>query len=228
MATRSSPTPRRRKQPAVDRRADPATAGSLHQLKGLLARPIGLERRAGRWHVVLVERRVKPEREAPPTLPQLRTELRARLLAHRIDHAAEVMRHLVFVHDEMGQRGWPGVEALPAALLGKALVQATMLASDDPSPALALLIDRLRMVRAGAELREERAAASARQEQSRAALPAAPPGAESKPAPAPQRQAEATGPDTVVSETTQEDFDEVERSWVYEPTPGKAPPEPGK
>ncbi len=224
MATRSSSTPRRRKRPAVERRADPATAGSLHQLKGLLARPIGLEQRAGRWHVVLVERRVTPEVAAPPTLTQQRTELRARLMAHRIDHAELVMRHLVFVHDELGKRGWPGVEALPAALLGKALVQAKLLVSDDPSPAMVSLIDRLRLVRAGAELREERAATRERESQWQAAAAQPIPEPQDK---APARRHEAApGPDTVVSEATHEEFEEVERSWVEAPPPGAVEPDP--
>jgi hypothetical protein len=226
MATRSSAKPRRHKQPAVDRRADPATASSLHQLKGLLARPIGLERRAGRWHVVLVERRVKAAADLPATPSQMRSELRARLLAHRIDHAAEVMRHLVFVHDEMGKRGWPGVEALPAPLLGKALVQAKMLASEDPSPALSTFIDRLRLVRAGAELREERAATRAREAQASAAMPLVPLGAEAHDGPSSRPGQPPAGPDTVVSEATQEEFEEVERSWVEEPRAGAAPAEP--
>jgi hypothetical protein len=185
MSKRPPPTQGPHRKPDAERRthAD-APVGSLRHLKGLLGRPIGLERRDGQLHVVLVERRRSP-RTAQPALEPLRAELRARLLTHGTADAARVMRHLVFVHDELGRGGWRGVEALPAPVLARALAQAEMLASAEASAPLSLLVDRLRLAQAAAGLREERAARLA-----------------------------AGAASLEVSETTQEAFDEVERSWV--------------
>ena len=53
----SSPPPRKllRTRPKRERRAPAGAPGSLRWLHGLLGRPVGLERRDGQWHVVLVE-----------------------------------------------------------------------------------------------------------------------------------------------------------------------------
>jgi hypothetical protein len=110
--------------------------------------------------------------------------------------AAQLMRHLVCVHDELGRKGWTGVGALPASVLRLALVQADMLADGDTAPPLSLFIDQLRLLQVAAELREER--------QSRL------------------KGLEASS--TVeVSETTQEDFEAMERSWLGTVPPHEAP-----
>ena len=73
-----------RRVPVKDRRGAPGakgTTGSLRRLKGLLGRPLGLERRGGRLRVVLIDRRRASPADQPPSLSQLRAELRARLLA---------------------------------------------------------------------------------------------------------------------------------------------------
>lgn len=198
MTTRPSRTPGRHKQPRIDRRAAPDNAGSLQRLRGLLVRPLRLEQRGGRWRLVLVERRSAPRGDGAPSLSQLRAELRARLVAYRIDHSGRVMRHVAFVRDELGRRGWAGAEALPAAVLARALVQAEMLASSDPSPAMALLTDRLRWMATAAQLREERIA---------------------------RQRAGGQRASIEVSETTHEEFSEVERSWVGDaPPPDRAGP----
>ena len=178
-----------RRTPVKDRRSGSGvkgTTGSLRRLKGLLGRPLGLERRDGRLHVVLVDRRRASPDDQSLSLPQLRAELRARLLAQGHDQTAHVMRHLVFVHDELGRKGWTGIEALPSQVLGKALVQAEMLASEEPSPSLAMLVERLRSLKLAADLREERKSRS--------------------------KDLEAGGR-IEVSSSTYEEFEAMERSW---------------
>lgn len=189
-----------RKAPVTERRAPRPVPGSLRWLKSLLARPIGFERRGLQLHVVLVDRRRKPTVERPLSLPQLRDELRARLIAHEHEHASKMMRHLVFVHDELGRKGWPGVGALPARVLSKARVQAEILRSEESSAALVTLIDHLRPLQVAAELREER----------------------------------KTGDITAdkdsrveVTEATQEEYEEMERSWVGTLPPDLVVPERG-
>lgn len=171
----------------AERRSPPGAPGSLRWFKGLLGRPVALQRRDGRLHMVLVERRRPPEERRAQALEMLRDELRTRLLGDAHEHAAQAMRHLVFVHDELGRKGWAGVEAMPALVLRKALVQAQMLQDQEASPALTKLIDRVRVLLVGAELREERQARCVGQRD--------------------HAQVE-------VSEATQEDFEATERSWV--------------
>ena len=195
--TRNGP----RKMPVKDRRAAPGAKGSLRQLKGLLGRPLGLEWRGGQLHVVLIDRRRASPADQPPSLSQLRAELRARLLAHEHDHTAQVMRHLVFVHDVLGRKGWPGAGALPGQVLGKALVQAEMLASEEPSPSLAMIVERLRLLQVAANLREER---------------------ETRP------KDFEIGERLEVSESTYEEFQEMERSWVGTLPPGLVRPDRDK
>lgn len=142
--------------PIKDRRAPAGAkgaAGFLRRLKGMLARPLRLQRHDGRLRLVLVDRRQARPVDALPSLPDSRDELRALLLLNDNEPAAGVMRHLVLVHDELGRRGWPGVEALPGQVLNMALVQAEMLASDEPTEALTVIIDRLRIAKVAAELR---------------------------------------------------------------------------
>jgi hypothetical protein len=146
--------------PIKDRRATPGAkgpAGLLRRLRGVLARPLRLQRQDGRLRLVLVDRRQARSPDAPPSLPDSRDELRARLMLDGNEQTAHVMRHLVRVHDALGRGGWPAVEALPAQVLGMALVQAEMLASDEPTAALAMIIEHLRLSKVAAELREEQA-----------------------------------------------------------------------
>jgi hypothetical protein len=128
----------------------------LRLLKNLWARPLGLQRQGLGLKVVLVERRRPPSPDEPPKLPQIRAALRERLLNHKHAHAAQVMRHLALVHDELGRAGWPGVEALPATVLGLATVQAEMLASEGHSSVMSHLVERLRIIKVAADVREER------------------------------------------------------------------------
>ncbi len=146
--------------PIKDRRATSGAkgaAGFLRRLRAVLARPLRLQRQDGRLRLVLVDRRQARPLDGPPSLPVSRDELRALLLVIGDEHTAHVMRHLVRVHDELGRGGWPAVEALPGRVLGLALVQAEMLSSDEPTEALAMIIEHLRLAKVAAELREEHA-----------------------------------------------------------------------
>jgi len=182
-----------------ERRAPRGKPGSLSWLRGLLARPLVLERRGLQWHLTLGDRRRAAGAGRPPSMLEVNAELRARLLAQDVDRAARVMRHLVFVHDELRRKGWSGVEALPAPVLGKALVQAQMLATDEASPVLVHIVERLQQMHVAAQLREERRA---------------------------RLQADGTAR-VEVSEATQEEFDETEKSWLGTMSPAAIPPHNG-
>ncbi len=189
--SKSPPSPK----PSRDRRASDAKPGTLRWLRGLLSRPLALERRGLQWHVVLGERRRKPGVERAPTLAEVNEELHGRLLAQDVEHAARVMRHLVFVHDELCRRGWRGVETLPAKVLGKALVQVQMLAQDGSSPVMAHIVERLQQIHVGAQAREERRA-----------------------------RAQTDGGRVEVREVSAEEFAETERSWLGTMSPAAVPP----
>ena len=179
----------RRRQPLVDRRAPDTgsdAAGSLRKVKGALGRPMRLERRNGQLHIVLVERRRTAPADQAPLLAKIRADLRARLADLVDTPAARLMRHLGLVSAELDRKGWPGVQALPGSVLDKALVQSEMLASEEPSDLLEIFIDRLRLLKVAAEVREERQSGSLK-DLDDAAL--------------------------VVSEATQEEFDASQRSW---------------
>lgn len=146
---------------------------ALRLLKNLWARPLGVQRQGQGLKLVLVERRRAPSPDEPPKLAQIRTELRERLLGHKHAHAAQVMRHLALVHDEIGRAGWPGVQVLPGSVLGLAMVQAEMLASEGPSRVMTYVIERLRIFKVAADVREERALREKRAAAVRAAHAAA-------------------------------------------------------
>jgi hypothetical protein len=93
------------------------------------------------------------------SMARLREELRLRLL--EVDHQHTAMRHLVFVHDVLGRQGWPGLHAMNSTVLRRAGVQLQMLIEREPSARLARLADKLRLLQAGAEAREERLQAQA-------------------------------------------------------------------
>jgi hypothetical protein len=156
-------------------------------VKGALGRPLKLERQGTHLQVVLVDRRRVPPAAKSGSTSQLQADLRVRLLDTEHNPAVRVMRHLVLVHDELARKGWPGVGVLPSKVVGKALMQAEMLASQDPSPSMATLIERLGQLKIAAEAREERKS---------------------------QLQEQAQGERPEVSEATHEEFEAMERSWV--------------
>jgi hypothetical protein len=156
MASSSSSRKGSRQMPLKDRRAAAAgKGGSLRKLKGLLARPIGLERREGKLHVVLTERRRPRPVDEPASLSQLCAELSARLLAHEASEV-QTMRHLILVHDALDRRGWTAIEGMSALVLVKAIEQAEALAAEEPSPLMDMLIEGLRPLHMAADLRDQR------------------------------------------------------------------------
>ena len=129
-------------------------ANPLKRLKGALGRPVTLQWRDGQPHVVLVERRSGAAR-LDRAQAHLCAELRALLLAQEADETSKLLRYLVVVHDTLSSKGWDGVGALAAAVLAKAIRQADMLASEDPSPALTQLVERLRLLHGAAAARDQ-------------------------------------------------------------------------
>ncbi|MDE2160406.1 MAG: hypothetical protein KGJ30_15940, partial [Burkholderiales bacterium] len=172
----------------------------LRWLRNLFQRPFRLRWRGGIPRLAFVDRRGATTADHPRALDALRAELERLLAEGHRSGASEVLMPLRVVHHELGRRGWPGVEWLPARLLAKALAQAQLVAGG--SPALAPLIDRLRLLKAAAEVREDRKA---------------------------RLQAHAQAPQIEVSEATVEEFDAMERSWVGvlpPPDPARAGPAP--
>lgn len=196
----------RRSKPSKERRAPRGTPGSVRWLGGLLGRPVGFQRRNGQLHVALIERRRSPETIEADEVAALSAELRTRLLAHDHEQAAAVMRHLVLVHDVLSHRGWAGVASMASGLLRKAVMQAQLLAqslaSQESSAPLVELIDRLRLLQVAAGLREER--------QAKPGVPA---------------QTNAPDSEVEISETTPEEFEAMQRSWVDTVSPAEVLPE---
>ncbi len=127
-------------------RAAPARRGSLRWVREVLIRVMRLEPPREQAETMFAE----PGAEAPLSLVmQQRAELGARLLVH--DPATQVVRHLFIVHDELRSGGWPAVEALPAAVVGRAVAEAEILATHEPSPLLATIIDALRKIKAAGD-----------------------------------------------------------------------------
>ena len=148
-----------RNTPLKDRRAAPdAPESSLRKIKGMLNRPLGVERRDGKLQVVLTERRRARPADEKPSIALLCAELSARLLAHEANEAAQTMRHLILVHDALERKGWIGIEGMSSLVLARAIEQAMMLAREEPSPHMDMLIEGLRPLNAAATLREKREA----------------------------------------------------------------------
>lgn len=148
-----------RNTPLKDRRAAPdAPENSLRKLKGMLNRPLGVERRDGKLQVVLTERRRTRPANEKPSIALLCAELSARLLAHEANEAAQTMRHLILVHDALERKGWIGIEGMSSLVLARAIEQAMLLAREEPSPHMDMLIEGLRPLNAAATLREQREA----------------------------------------------------------------------
>jgi hypothetical protein len=185
-AQRTKPMPAERAAPVADE-----TRSSLGWVRNVLGRSIGLEQRRDKLHVVLLEPRRGPA-ASPPQSPllQMRAELRTRLLVH--DPATQAVLNLVVVHEALARSGWSGVEALPRQVMGNALAEAGLLQSQDPTPLMAMLIERLSEIGTAADLRaeQERAEQEALLEEfERPEVPEA-------------------------SETTFDEYERMERSWV--------------
>ena len=160
--------------------------GGLSWAKGLLTRSIGIEKRQNQLHVVLVD---KSRAAEPPKsqLQRMRDELGARLLVH--DPATQAVRNLFLVHQALDGFGWVEVEALPRQVTERALAEAEMLQSQDPSEPLEMIIERLRKANADAD---SRAAVEAIQREDEWEPPAVP----------------------EISETSYDEYELMERSWI--------------
>lgn len=91
-----------------------------------------------------------PLQPESPTMQQC-AELGARLLVH--DPATQPVRHLFIVHGELRNGGWPDVGALSTKVIERALTEAEILASDESSPVLASIIEKLRGLKTASDAR---------------------------------------------------------------------------
>jgi hypothetical protein len=164
----------------------PAKSSGLSWAKGFLTRSIGIEKRQNQLHVVLVD---KSRAAEPPKslLQKQRDELGARLLVH--DPATQAVRNLFLVHQALDGFGWVEVEALPRQVNERALAEAEMLQSEEPTELLEMIIERLRKANADAD---SRAAVEAIQREDEWEPPAVP----------------------EISETSYDEYELMERSWI--------------
>ena len=125
------------------------------------------------------------------SLTAMRDELRARLLVH--DPATQAVRHLYLVYKRLSVDGWAGVATLEAPALRRALAEAEMLQVDDASPLLAQVIERLGAIGAMTDVLAETDAVS-------------------PPADSSASWAATAIPD--VSETSYDEYELMERSWI--------------
>lgn len=132
---------------------------------------------------------------ARSSLTAVRDELRARLLVH--DPATQAVRHLYLVYKQLREGGWAGVAALEGVVVRRSLAEAEMLQGDDPSPLLGQVVERLRAISAMTEVLAE---AEAEAE------------AAAKPVDSSESWAATAIPD--VSETSYDEYEQMERSWI--------------
>ena len=196
MPTPSKPARHGQTKLRKERRAPRGAPGSTRWLKGLLGRPVALERRDGQLHLTLVERRRTPEVIDQQQRARLCDEVRVLLLDRGTDHELAVLRHLVLVLDVLASRGWAGVGAMASGVLRKALMQAQLLGSRQSTSALEHLIERLRLLQVAAGLREERKRLAGN-------------------TPTPDR--------AEVSEATHEEFEAMQRDWKTTVSPPLEP-----
>jgi hypothetical protein len=156
-------------------------------MREMLGRPLALEKRDKAMHLMLVDRRRRPEVVRAEAMKQLCVELGLRLVELESPTAHHAMRHLIVVHGALLRKGWAGVERLPGRVLCKAVVQAQMISSRDGSPRMRNFIDRLRRLQVVAEVREDRLSH-------------------------PEQHGHASAVE--VAETTPEAFEASEREWL--------------
>jgi len=170
-------------------------AKSLRWVKDVLTRSMHLEHRRSRGPVSASASAAEKGRGAPvgpevALLLEQRADLGARLLVH--DPVTQLVRNLFVIHDELGKRGWPGVEALPRSLVGRALTEAELLQVQEPSPVLATIIEALRSIKVTAEARAAQELQEKLEREWEREQPAVP----------------------EVSETDYGEYELMERSWV--------------
>ncbi len=150
----AKPPSRQAPLPGFDRGAAasaPAKRGSLRWVRDVLSRSLRLQQGRNSPAAASADGGDDGGDPALSLLMRQRAELGARLLVH--DPATQVVRHLFIVHDELQAHGWTGVEALPAKVVERALVEAEILHSDEPSSLLATIIDKLRELKAAGTAR---------------------------------------------------------------------------
>lgn len=192
MSAKLPTRPASRAHPAEDRGTAPATHekhGSLRWVRSVLGRSIRLEQHREPPPGAGIDARRAAVTDAPLSLLlQQRTELGARLLVH--DPATQPVRNLFVIHDELGSRGWSGVEALPAQIVDRALTEAEILSSQEPSNLLTSIIDSLMALKLAADERAAQALhAASEREWETLKVPE-------------------------VSETNYDEYELMERSWV--------------
>jgi hypothetical protein len=166
-------------------------ARSLRWVKDVLSRSIQLEHKRSHGQAAAAEKGRGPATDPATTLlMEQRADLGARLLTH--DPATQLVRNLFVIHDELGKRGWAGVQALPLSLVGRALTEAEILHLQDPSPVLVTIIETLRSIKINAEARAAQALQDALEKEWEREQPATP----------------------EVSETNYDEYELMERSWV--------------
>ena len=164
-------------------------ARSLRWVKDVLSRSIQLQHK--RSHGQAAEKGRGPAVDPATTLlMEQRADLGARLLLH--DPATQLVRNLFVIHDELGKRGWAGVEALPLSLVGRALTEAELLHLQEPSPVLTTIIETLRSIKINIEARAAQQVQDALEKEW-------------------EREAAAV---PEVSETNYDEYELMERSWV--------------
>jgi hypothetical protein len=156
MSVRPPTRPVPRAETVEDNKGGRDKRGSLRWVRDVLSRSIRLEQARNPAPPAPEPSHAAVADTPPSLLIQQRAELGARLLVH--DPATQIVRNLFVVHDELRTRGWAGVEALPLKIVGRALTEAEILASDEPSPLFATIIDSLRELKSAAD---ERAAQEA-------------------------------------------------------------------
>ena len=192
MSAKLPTRPTSRDHPGAERgaaRAPQEKRGSLRWVRSVLGRSIRLEqRRDQRLGAIIDPRRVAAADAPLSLLMQQRADLGARLLVH--DPATQPVRNLFVIHDELGSRGWAGVEALRPQIVDRALTEAEILSSQEPSSLLSSIIESLRALRAAADERVVQAAhAASEREWETLKVPE-------------------------VSETNYDEYELMERSWV--------------
>jgi hypothetical protein len=166
-------------------------ARSLRWVKDVLSRSIQLEHKRSHGQAAAPEKGRGPVADPVTTLlMEQRADLGARLLVH--DPATQLVRNLFVIHDELGKRGWAGVEALPLSLVGRALTEAEILQLQDPSALLVTIIETLRSIKISAEARAAQALQDALEKELERKEPAIP----------------------EVSETNYDEYELMERSWI--------------
>lgn len=143
--------------PDKSKRAQP-----LAWLRGLLSRPLKLERRGVQLHVVLGEPKQPPEAPARPGEMLRRGHEALRALLARHPDARHLMRHLSFFEQALGRQGSRALRSeMPLQVLSRAHEQLEMLLREDSTPELAALAARLeRAVKDRSRVEDESPASS--------------------------------------------------------------------